>query len=348
MTQDRRQAGTAGPARRGCKGGPWRRRNRPVYGAVDLGSNNCRLLIAIPCRDRPKIIDAFSRIVRLGEGVGETSALSPAAMDRAITALQICRSKMARRGVQRMRCIATAACREADNAAAFVARVRGETGLDLEIIDPEEEARLAVASCRELLDLEAGEAVVFDIGGGSTEIIRVRADVCGEPEVVWWSSLPFGVITLSERFAHDRMSPDDFEAMIGEARRLMAPVRENDGFGSNGAELRFLGTSGTITTIAGVHLGLARYNRSRVDGLTLSAPEIDAVTDRLAAMTCAERAAEPCIGPERADMVLAGCAILEAMKRLWDFSQLRVADRGLREGILLDLMQADGRLRRAS
>lgn len=345
MTHNHRQDGAPRPTRRGCKGGPWRRRNRPVYGAIDLGSNNCRLLIAIPCRDRPKVIDAFSRIVRLGEGVDEIGSLSSAAMNRAIAALKICRAKMVKRGVGRMRCIATAACRAARNADAFVDQVRRETGLELEIIDPKEEARLAVASCRELLDLDAGNAAVFDIGGGSTEIIRVRAGATGAPEIVWWTSLPFGVITLSERFNHNRAATADFESMAREARSLMARARESDGLDANGVDLRFLGTSGTITTIAGVHLGLARYNRSRVDGLTMTVPEIDAVTARLVAMTRTERAAEPCVGPERADMVLAGCAILEAMKRLWGFADLRVADRGLREGMLLDLMNADGRLR---
>lgn len=332
----------------------------PVYGALDLGTNNCRLLIARRTGDGFRVVDAFSRIVRLGEGLSLSGRLSDEAMDRAVEALRICAEKMARRGVARSRLIATQACRIAANGAEFIARVKRETGLALDIVSTEEEARLAVAGCAPLLDRDCASALVFDIGGGSTELIWVslerRTGGAGpaRPRIEHWTSLPCGVVTLAER--HGGMDVPDhvYERMVEEVGERIAPFIERlrasrEGLIGEDGAFHLLGTSGTVTTIAGVHLGLRRYDRNRVDGIWIAPADVHRVTRELLGMNYDDRAAHPCVGRERADLVLAGCAIFDAIARAWPAERLRVADRGLREGILLSLMEADanrGRRRR--
>lgn len=314
----------------------------PVYGALDLGTNNCRLLVAKKGRSGYRVIDAFSRIVRLGEGLAHTGELSQGAMDRALEALKICAEKMERRGVTRARTIATEACRKAANGAAFIERVERETGLKLDVVTPQDEARLAVSGCAPLLDPECGAALVFDIGGGSTELIWVRRSTRGRAVIEDWTSLPCGVVTLAERFGGVDVTPDIYARMVeyvGEeltefrSREPMPELKER-GF-------HLLGTSGTVTTIAGVQMGLKRYDRNRVDGAWVEPHSVSSVTRQLLDMSFEERAAHACVGRERADLVLAGCAILEAILDAWPADRLRVADRGLREGILFSLMMED-------
>ncbi|MDR3500903.1 MAG: Ppx/GppA phosphatase family protein [Parvibaculum sp.] len=323
----------------------------PLYGALDLGTNNCRLLIARRTREGFKVVDAYSRIVRLGEGLTARGSLSDAAMDRSVEALRICADKMTRRGVARSRLIATQACRIASNGADFIARVKAETGLSLEIVSNEDEARLAVAGCAPLLDRECASALVFDIGGGSTELIWVsmeqpdpdRPKPRFRPRIEDWTSLACGVVTLAERHGGVEVPGEVYERMVDEVTDRIAPfvARLREARAGLDGGFHLLGTSGTVTTIAGVHLGLPRYDRNRVDGIWISPGDVDSVTRDLLAMTYDARAAHPCVGRERADLVLAGCAIFEAIARAWPAERLRVADRGLREGILLSLMEAD-------
>jgi exopolyphosphatase / guanosine-5'-triphosphate,3'-diphosphate pyrophosphatase len=320
---------------------------RPAtYAALDLGTNNCRLLVARPAGDGFRVVDAFSRIVRLGEGVSLTGRLSDAAMSRAIAALAICRAKMTSRGVTRARLIATEACRAAKNGEDFRARVAGELGLELEVIDQETEARLAATGCTPLMDPHAEGVVLFDIGGGSSELVRLNRSQAMRrgpplPRIRGWTSLPTGVVTLAERFGGITVTAESYEQMVQHVSELVAPfVREHGDAAARG--IHMLGTSGTVTTIAGVHLNLRRYDRNRVDGCWMSTQEISAVVDRLLAMSYDERVASPCIGAERADLVLAGCAILEAIRRAFPCPRLRVADRGLREGMLVQMMREDG------
>lgn len=316
----------------------------PVYGALDLGTNNCRLLLAVPAEHGFSVVDAFSRIVRLGEGVSRTGSLSAAAMDRTVEALRICANKLAWRNVTRHRLIATEACRAATNGEAFIARVREETGLDLEIIDRETEAGLAVAGAAPLLAPDARSALVFDIGGGSTELmwLDIAADGSGY-QAREWISLPAGVVTLAERFGGADVTPEGFAAMRAWLAPMLASFRDQIAARVGGAlPDHLLGTSGTVTTIAGVWLGLRRYDRSRVDGCWLAGPDITRVTADLLAMDYEARALSPCIGRDRADLVLAGCAILEEIRAAFPAERLRVADRGLREGILTRLMVEDG------
>lgn len=317
-----------------------------VYAALDLGTNNCRLLVARPSRHGFRVLDAFSRIVRLGEGLGSGALLSMAAMDRTIEALKICRDKIDYRGVTRARFVTTEACRAAANGEEFLARVAESTGLHLEILDGKEEAHLAAAGCSILADRAADNIIIFDIGGGSTEIVWLRggAEATGSTRsrVAAWASLTAGVVTLAERHGGMHVTADGFEAMVAdvaaklaEFARIAAPALDSSNF-------HLLGTSGTVTTLAGLHLGLARYDRRQVDGLWMSDRQVDAVMNRLLAMSYGERSSNGCIGSERADLVLPGCAIFEAIRRAFPSRRVRIADRGLREGILVELMHADG------
>jgi exopolyphosphatase/guanosine-5'-triphosphate,3'-diphosphate pyrophosphatase len=324
------------------------RRLSPVYAALDLGTNNCRLLVAIPQRPGQfRVIDAFSRIVRLGEGLGATGRLGDAAMDRAVEALKVCADKLAIRDLRCTRLIATEACRSASNGDEFLSRVRRETGLELEIIDRQTEARLAVSGCGSLIENDTRGVVIFDIGGGSSEIALV--DLSGRrsqrlsDHISAWTSLPVGVVSLAERFGGRHVGPDVFAAMVREVNGLLAGFEGREALAHLQASgFHLLGTSGTVTTLAGVHLDLPRYDRRRVDGLWMNSGEIDLMVARLLGWSFDERVANPCIGPDRADLVLAGCAILEAIRETWPSGRLRVADRGLREGILSELMSQDG------
>lgn len=324
-----------------------------LYAALDLGTNNCRLLVAQPTRPGQfRVVDAFSRIVRLGEGLGASGVLSDGAMDRSVEALRICASKIASRNIRKMRLIATEACRAAANGERFLDRVTVETGLELEIINRETEARLAVSGCASLIGREARSAVLFDIGGGSSEIAVLQIDGQRSPRlanhITHWTSLPVGVVTLSERHGGRHVTAQIFEDMVAEVSGMLAGFEAPPADDLNGTDSGFhmIGTSGTVTTLAGVYLNLPRYDRRQVDGLWMSAEEVTAMQDRLVGLDFEARAANPCIGPDRADLVLAGCAILEAIRRRFPASRMRVADRGLREGLLTEMMADDGVWRR--
>jgi exopolyphosphatase/guanosine-5'-triphosphate,3'-diphosphate pyrophosphatase len=312
----------------------------PVYAAVDLGTNNCRLLVARPVDEGFRVIDAFSRVVRLGEGLAASGILSESAMHRTLEALGVCAAKMRRRGVTTTRAVATEACRRAGNCAEFIDRTRRATGIRLEIISTAEEARLALDGCAPLLTSDPPYALVFDIGGGSTELNWIEIDANNRVTVLGSVSLPCGVVTLSEHHGSGRLGPKEYEAMVGEVRAALEPFEARHRIAPKVAAgmVQMLGTSGTVTTLAGVHLGLERYQRAVIDGYTLDFGAIASVSRRLAELDCKERALLPCIGPERADLVVAGCAILEAICGLWPVGRVRVADRGLREGILFRLM----------
>ncbi len=344
----RTRGGQAGPQGRTPPGGQRRERNDSgiAYGALDLGTNNCRLLVASPSAQGFRVIDAFSRIVRLGEGLGHHGRLNDAAMARTIEALRVCSNKLKWHRVGRQRLVATEACRLSVNGADFIARVAEETGLDLEIIDRETEAHLAAAGAEPLLDADAETAVVFDIGGGSTEVMWVKRNATGA-DVLAWISMAAGVVTLSERHGGGRdVAPERYDAMRADVASLLSPflaqVRTMPDAGAGPDHL--LGTSGTVTTIAGVHLGLRHYDRSRVDGCWLESHEAERVTSHLRDLSYDDRAANGCIGRERADLVLAGCAILDEIRAAFPGQRIRVADRGLREGILAQMMRADGHL----
>jgi exopolyphosphatase/guanosine-5'-triphosphate,3'-diphosphate pyrophosphatase len=316
-----------------------------VYAALDLGTNNCRLLIASPAGDGFRVVDSFSRIIRLGEGISATGSISEAAIDRAIAALSICSDKIRYRKAKRLRLIATEACRAADNAESFRARVASETGIRLEVIDRETEATLAVIGCSPLLDPRGRGAILFDIGGGSTELVRIERDpeANAAPRIKAWMSIPLGVVTLAEHFGGRDVTADSYARMVAEVAQYVAPfAAEHAG---DLRDMHLLGTSGTVTTLAGVHLNLTRYDRRRIDGVWMDNSDVTAVITRLLGMSFQERADNNCISVERADLVLAGCAILDAIRDAFPLPRLRVADRGLREGMLVEMMREDGALR---
>lgn len=326
---------------------------QPLYAALDLGTNNCRLLIAKPMKaGQFRVVDAFSRIVRLGEGLAATGRLSDGAMDRAVGALKICASKLARHNIRNYRLIATEACRQATNGEAFLSRVKKETGLDLEIINRETEARLAVSGCASLVDRDTQSVILFDIGGGSSEIAAIQFDERRTQRLAnhikSWTSLPVGVVTLSERHGGKDVTQQVFDAMVDEVDELIettAPQNMLD-FSPNIDSFHLLGTSGTVTTLAGLHLNLPRYDRRRVDGLWLQDDDVDKMLHQLLTWDIETRSANPCIGPDRSDLVLAGCAIMQSIRKRWPSNKMRVADRGLREGLLNDMMAKDGVWRR--
>jgi exopolyphosphatase/guanosine-5'-triphosphate,3'-diphosphate pyrophosphatase len=312
--------------------------------ALDLGTNNCRLLIARQGTGSYQVIDAFSRIVRLGEGVSHSGRLSEDAMDRTIEALKICAAKMERRGVTLARAVATEACRRAENCGGFVGRAQEEAGIILDIITSGEEAALAFKGCTPLLDREVPFAIIFDIGGGSTELGWLRLTPQRPPEIIAWHSMPYGVVSLTEEFGAEAQGDEPplefYRRMVDKVAHELDPFRRAIGAGRHisDAKVQMLGTSGTVTTLSGIQLGLPRYERNLVDGSYLRFGDVERISMDLARRNCEGRAQLPCIGLERADLVLSGCAILSAICRLWPVGRLRVADRGVREGILMSLM----------
>lgn len=333
---------TAGRLRDARPQGP-----RGPFAALDLGTNNCRLLIARrvngPEGDNGfQVIDAYSRIVRLGEGLLQSGRLSEPAMDRAIAALSACADKLARRGVTQVRSVATEACRRAENGPDFVRRVYAETGLALDVITPAEEARLAVLGCQTLIDRKARRTLVFDIGGGSTEVVlleRVNGNRTSGPSVRMeaWVSVPWGVVSLGETEPADGGSPtrrlEAYSRMKARVAEHLAPLKSR-----MKGEVQLLGASGTVTTLASLNMGLPQYDRRQVDGSLALTAELVALSHDLAVKSPEERALIPGVGADRADLVVAGAAILEALIDLGAAPQLRVADRGIREGILRSMI----------
>lgn len=351
MAKDAAGSDPARPNRnRGRKAGG----HDPVFGAIDLGTNNCRMLMARRTGRGFRVIDAYSRIVRLGEGLATSGQLSEPAMERAIEALQVCADRFEKRGARTIRAIATEACRAADNGEAFLERARECTGLPLELITAEEEARLAVQGSLDLLDETLDAALVIDIGGGSTELCwvdlaewRNRGGYAsgGKPPLRGWFSIPLGVVTLSDRFPEPEGDAaraawyQDMKAFVAARMRPPRGARRMKRLFHEG-RAHLIGTSGTVTSVAGVHLNLERYQRDKVDGLWMNTKEARAACDRLSSRDRAGRAEQGCIGHERADLILAGCAIYEAIMDAWPAEKVRIGDRGLREGMLLNLMRS--------
>ncbi|MXP63287.1 Ppx/GppA family phosphatase [Roseomonas sp. M0104] len=319
-------------------------RSAGTFAAIDLGTNNCRLLVGVPTSSGSfRVLDSYSRVVRLGEGLAAHGLLSEGAMSRALAALQTCAQKLLRRPLRRLLAVTTEACRQARNGPAFVAEARAATGLPIRIISAREEAELAMESCAPLLRAHDRRALLFDIGGGSTEIAWIRSEARGSTELIGYVSLPLGVVTLAERAGLCCGTPEGFRHVVEEvveelARfdRVHSIAREMRAGG-----VRLMGTSGTVTTLAGVALALPRYSRPLIDGRVLDTGAADQALRDLFALGPDGLRAHPCIGPERADFVLPGCAIYAAIRKVWPSSSVTVADRGLREGMLLRMMRQE-------
>ena len=318
----------------------------PAYAAIDLGTNNCRLLIAYPNGENGngmRVIDGFSRIVRLGEGLGKTGHLSDAAIDRTTEALKICARKIRSQGVCQTRAIATEACRQALNNKSFICHVEQETGIRLKTITSIEEAKLTLAGCMPLLTTGLPRILMFDIGGGSTELIWLEKKPSGNPSVIDILSLPFGVVSLAEDFGPNALSTKTFEKIVNLIDVKLAPFEDAHHIASQITigNVHVLGTSGTVTTMGSIYLNQKRYDRAQVDGLSISYESIHAICKNLVSLDIEARQNHPCIGPGRADLMIMGCVILTAICRRWPASHLTAADRGIREGLLLDMINTN-------
>ena len=325
-------------------GGEGVRTGREVFAALDLGTNNCRMLVAVPAVGGFRVVDSFSRVVRLGEGLGASGVLGAGAMGRAVDALLACQARLLRRPGCVVRAVATEACRQAANGAAFLDRVRAETGFAFRVISAREEAELALESCGPLLDPACRRALLFDIGGGSTELAWVRLHGAAPPEVIGYASLPLGVVSLSERHGAAGFGAEGYAAMVAEAASLLRPFDEVHRIAQEMRQggVQVIGTSGTVTTLAGVALRLVRYRRPLVDGTVLTARAADLAVRQLRGLGRAGLDLHACVGPERADLVLPGCAIFDAIRGIWAMDKVTVADRGLREGMLLRMLRQGG------
>ena len=318
----------------------------PVYAAIDLGTNNCRLLIAQPgdeSRNRIHVIDSFSRIVRLGENIGKTGKLSDAAVKRATEALKVCAYKIKSRGALQTRAIATEACRKAINVQEFFNHVKQETGILFKTITPIEEAKLTLAGCRPLLTTKHPKVLMFDIGGGSTELIWLENKPTLDQKIIDIKSLPIGVVSLAEEFSSDKLSAKKFEIIVGRIDNELAPFDKTHGIKKqiNTGNVHVLGTSGTMTTMGAIYLNQTRYNRSKVDGLSIRYESINAICKNLISLDIEARQNHPCIGPGRADLMVMGCTILTAICRRWPTTHLTAADRGIREGLLMEMINTN-------
>ncbi|MCC3861038.1 Ppx/GppA phosphatase family protein [Pseudemcibacter aquimaris] len=322
-----------------------------VYGVVDLGTNNCRLLVAVPQHGGFRVIDSFSRIVRLGEGLKEEKRISDHATERTVSALKVCMDKMRRRGVTRMWNVATQACREAENGDHFVKTIEEKVKIKLDIIDPQEEARLAVMGCKALLDTDYNRGIVFDIGGGSTEIIWIEFNEKRVPQIIDWISIPLGVVNLSEEYGTEKVLPaEHYEEMKERVKEHIEPFEKKHNVSEhiNSNKVQLMGTSGTVTTLTSMHLNQAVYDRNEVDGAWMKSKDLVGLCNDLAKLDYKERLALNNIGNDRAELVVAGCAIFDAIIDVWPIEDCRVADRGIREGMLHHLMDEQRRINKAN
>lgn len=313
------------------------------YAAIDLGTNSCRLVVATPTTTSFRVIETFSKVVRLVEGIIKDNQLSTQAMRRALNALKVCRGVINEYSpITASRFVATAACRRAKNVAQFVELVKREANIELEVISSKEEARLSVVGCLPLLNRNIKRVLVFDIGGGSTQISLARVTDYGKTFIEGFVSLPYGVVTVSEAFAGHEMSTLEYSTVVDRTQAILQEFEDkhhiNEAIANQ--EIQVIGTSGTVTVIGAVHLKLPRYNRSAVDGIAISSPDVTATVNKIKTMGAEGRCKHPCIGQSKSDLTLAGCAIIEALTTFWPISEITVADRGIREGILLDMMHS--------
>ena len=314
------------------------------YAAIDLGTNSCRLVIATPTPSSFRIVETFSKITRLGEGIINNNELSHTAIRRTINALRVCAGVLEEyEPIVKARYVATAACRRAKNCRYFMDLVKRETGLNIEIISPQEESRLAVVGCIPLLNRNIKRALVFDIGGGSTEVSLARMSNSGRAIIEAFVSLPYGVVTVSEAFPEHEMTDLAYNTIIERTHKLLAEFENKYHISEDikSQRIQVLGTSGTVTVLGAIHLNLSRYNRSAVDGLALSAQDVDKTISKIKRMGDEGRKKHACIGTQKSDLTMAGCAIIEGLMSFWNVSEITIADRGIREGILLDLMHSE-------
>jgi len=303
--------------------------------AIDLGTNTVRLLVTEADRTAAwRVIDQDQRVTRLGEGLRTSGTLGDQAMARTTTAVVEYVERAARAGATDVLVCATSAVRDADNGAAFVQMLERRTGRPVRVVSGDEEARLTLRGVLYGLPPIAGPLIVFDIGGGSTEFILAEGGALSLAV-----SLRLGVVSLAERFPFPAtVDRDRYAELTNEVRAHLATglppaVRQRR------ADL-LVGTAGTVTTLAALDLGLRAYDSRRVQGHRLSRRAIEALGERLGALSMAERAALPCLEPGRADLIIPGLAIVEATLECVGVETLIVSDYGFREGIIVEALGA--------
>ncbi|MEM6602958.1 MAG: Ppx/GppA phosphatase family protein [Pseudomonadota bacterium] len=320
-----------------------------MFAALDLGTNNCRLIVAKPDGADYAVEETFSRSVRLGEGLWSHGKIQADAEERTILALKECAERLEKYDIIRKRFVATEACRMAENSDTFLHNVAEATGLKLKIISRQEEARLATMACTSLLDRGYDRALLFDIGGGSTEMVwlNLHSGIYKKggfwlPEIIAWKSLPKGVVLLAEEFAKNNHTEEFYQHIVretyAEIKEFYANIRNTDT--KNWKSFHLVGTSGTVTTLAALSLGLKKYNRFAVDGIWMHDEMLLDLIKKVRHQGKSLDVAQNFVGMERADLLVPGCAILQAMTEFFPHIKLRVADRGIREGIMMELMIA--------
>ena len=302
------------------------------YAAIDLGTNTCLLLVAEWDGQELHPLVREMRVVRLGENLDRTGRISSTALDRATAALTEYRDIITSSGCQEMRCVATSAFRDAPNKDELTERIRNITGLEIEEISGEEEARLVHRAVQEAFPEETGERASVDVGGGSTEIIFDKQGHLHEVH-----SLPLGSVRLTERhFSHDPPAAVEVAAL----RDNISTVLEDSGLPTKVASL--IGVGGTATTLAAIHLELEDYDPVKVHGRILKQRDLETILERCLALPYEQRVRLPGLHPGRADVIMAGTIILLAIMGHLQDKMIRISDRGIRWGIIAEMIRSQG------
>lgn len=306
--------------------------------AIDLGTRNCRLIIAKHHGGQIEIVDLFSRFVCLGEGVAQSRRLGRKAMERTITVLKQCAKRLSHYPNVVFSGVTTDAVRRAENAQSFLRRVARETGLKLEMIDEKEEAYYEVLGCARVLDMRKKRHIIFDIGGGSSEIILCSLDQEKRVRIDEMLSLPYGVVNLYESV--DKLTFTSYTSIVEEVQNLcrrFLVAHLGDLASQDVSAFQVIGTSGTTTTVAAMHHNLKMYDRERVDGTSLCFEDVQKVIHYVQSLSPAERRSNAFCGHVEDDLVLTGFAILEGILRAVPCMYFTVTDAGVRDGLIRTL-----------
>ena len=307
------------------------RQHRRRFAGIDIGTLTCRLLIADLAPGHPLTeLRSERRILRLGEGVDQTKRLSPVAMDRVIACLQEWRNVIDGYQVEQSSVVATSAVRDAVNRDEFLERVKREAGFDVEVISGEEEARRTLLGIRSGLPTGVTDILALDIGGGSTEFILDRP---GDKPIV--RSINIGVVRLCERVLHHDppMAEELQQAREWVTRETKAAVADMGDY----RQARFVGTAGTVTSLAAMAQKLPTYEPARIHNYVLRLETIRELERALLTRTKAERVGLLGLEKNREEVIAAGAIIIRTIIDALGLRECLVSDLGLREGVLIDL-----------
>jgi exopolyphosphatase/guanosine-5'-triphosphate,3'-diphosphate pyrophosphatase len=320
---------------------------------------------------RLKVIDSFAKIISLGEGIKQTGVLSEEAIERTIVALRACKKKLDSHRIYKMRAVATEACRQASNTKSLIERVNSEIGVDLEVISPQEEARLVLKGCSGVISDEKNYGILMDIGGGSTEVVWLKINKgMTRPtiSVIDSISLPFGVVTISDTYTHSKNNQEIYTVLRKNILSTIDTFMKKNNIRTNFSkgDVQVITSSGTTTTLGSLTLGLSTYDRSSVDGKDFSSKKIVEVGEELLSRYLSSTPTTVKLGKEknfitnkffdhvldksseefkifaynRMGLLAAGVVIINSILESIGDCLVRIADRGVREGILYDLMDS--------